>query len=120
MLTRIKKMYHQEALTLLRWLTYARSPLTLGELVDAAIIDPVEECFVDTDERGGLRDALNILSGLVTIEENQVADAENNSNAGFATNDLSNANPDWGTAMPHSRNLTSGTRVRLAHSSLKE
>jgi ankyrin repeat protein len=120
MLTRIKKMYRQEALTLLRWLAYARSPPTLGELVDAVITDPVEESFIDTGERGGLRDALNILAGLVTIEEHQVADAENNSDTGFTTNDLSNANPDWGAAMPHSRNLTPGTRVRLAHSSLKE
>ena len=46
MLTKIKTMYHQEALTLLRWLAYARSPPTLGELVDAAIIDPAEESFI--------------------------------------------------------------------------
>jgi hypothetical protein len=63
MLTRIKEIYHQEALTLLRWLAYARSPLTLSQLVDAAITDPVEESFVDISERGGLRDALNILAG---------------------------------------------------------
>jgi hypothetical protein len=60
MLTRIKEMYHQEALTLLYWLAYARSPPTLGELVDAAITDPNMESFIDISERGGLRDALNI------------------------------------------------------------
>jgi hypothetical protein len=69
MLTRIKKMYHEEALTLLRWLAYARSPPTLAELVNAAIIDLDEEGSIDTGERGGLRGALNILFGLVTIEE---------------------------------------------------
>jgi hypothetical protein len=94
-------MYHQEALTLLRWLAYARSPPTLGELVDAAITDPVEESFVDTNERGGLRDVLNILSGLVTIEENQVADTKNYSRAGFATNDTSASGDGQGASMFH-------------------
>ncbi|KAH0287348.1 hypothetical protein KCU62_g6027, partial [Aureobasidium sp. EXF-3399] len=67
-LTRIKKMYHTEAVTLLHWLAYARSPPTLGELVDAAIIDPAKENSIDTSERGRLRDALNILSGLVMVD----------------------------------------------------
>jgi hypothetical protein len=120
MLTRIKKMYHQEALTLLCWLAYARSPPTLGELVDAAITDPVEESFIDTSERGGLRDALNILSGLVTIEENQVAATKNYSRAGFATNDTSTANLSQGASTFHSQQPTTDTRVRLAHFSVKE
>ena len=39
----IEEMYHQQALTLLQWLAYARSSPTLGELVEAAVIDLVEE-----------------------------------------------------------------------------
>jgi ankyrin repeat protein len=120
MLTRIKEMYHEEALTLLRWLAYARSPPTLAELVDAAIIDLDEEGSIDTDERGGLRGALNILFGLVTIEESQSDRAENHSNTGIFTRDVSTASPEQSGAMFHSQNLTPDTRVRLAHFSVKE
>jgi hypothetical protein len=120
MLTRIKEMYHQEAQTLLCWLAYARYPPTLGELVDAAITDPVEESFIDTSERGGLRDALNILSGLVTIEENQVADTGNYSRAEVVPNDTSAAGDSQGVSTFHSQHLTTDTRVRLAHFSVKE
>jgi ankyrin repeat protein len=119
MLTRIKKMYHQEALTLLRWLAYARSPLTLAELVDAAIIDPDEESSIDTDERGGLRDALNILSGLVTIEENQSDGGNHSETKSFASN-VPAAGPERSGAMFDIEHLTSDTRVRLAHFSVKE
>jgi ankyrin repeat protein len=120
MLTRIKKMYHEEALTLLRWLAYARSPPTLAELVDAAIIDLDEEGSIDTGERGGLRGALNILFGLVTIEESQSDRAENHSNTGIFTSDVSTAGPEQSGAMFHSKHLTPDTRVRLAHFSVKE
>lgn len=113
-------MYHQEALALLRWLAYARSPPTLAELVDAAIIDPDEESSIDTDERGGLRDALNILFGLVTIEESQLNGAESHSKTKSSTSNVSTASPDQSGAMFHSPHLTSGTRVRLAHFSVKE
>jgi hypothetical protein len=120
MLTRIKEMYHQEALTLLCWLAYARSPPTLGELVDAAITDPVEESFLDTSERGGLRDALNILSGLVMIEENQVADTKDYSRAGFVTNDTAAAGDGQSASTVRSQHLTTDTRIRLAHLSVKK
>jgi ankyrin repeat protein len=120
MLTRIKELYHQEALTLLRWLAYARSPPTLGELVDAAITDPVEESFIDTSERGGLRDALNILAGLVTIEESQVADTKNSTTAGFVTNDTLAAGDSQGADTFNNQHLTTDNRIRLAHFSVKE
>jgi ankyrin repeat protein len=120
MLTRIKKMYHQEALTLLRWLAYARSPPTLGELIDAAITDPVEESFIDTSERGGLRDALNILAGLVTIEENQGSNAENFSTAGIVTNGTPAAGDSQGANTSNNQYLTTDTRIKLAHFSVKE
>jgi len=113
-------MYHEEALTLLRWLAYARSPPTLAELVDAAIIDLDEEGSIDTGERGGLRGALNILFGLVTIEESQSDRAENHFNTGIFTSDVSTAGPEQSGAMFHSENLAPDTRVRLAHFSVKE
>ena len=120
MLTRIKKMYHQEALTLLRWLAYARSPPTLGELVDAAITDPGEESFIDTTERGGLRDALNILSGLVMIEESKGDGAKMRSETGPLFSTVSTPSPGQGGTMFLSQHLTTDTRVRLAHFSVKE
>jgi hypothetical protein len=120
MLTRIKELYHSEALTLLCWLAYARSPLTLGQLVDAAITNPLEESFIDTSERGDLDDALKILSGLVTVEENQVADAKNYSRSGDDANDASTADSSRGGTMFHTQHLTKNTRARLAHFSVKE
>jgi len=113
-------MYHEEALTLLHWLAYARSPPTLAELVDAAIIDLDEEGSIDTNERGGLRDALNILFGLVTIEENHSNGEGNDSETETSTSDVSTAGPEQGGAMFHSEHLTADTRVRLAHFSVKE
>jgi hypothetical protein len=61
-------IYHEHALMLLRWLAYARSPPTLGELVEAAITDPIYDGSIDEDNRGDLEDTLNTLSGLVAVE----------------------------------------------------
>jgi hypothetical protein len=86
----IEEMYHDHALTLLRWLAYARSPPTLGELVDAAVTDPIHESSIDAENRGGLEDAFNILSGLVTVEESKDTDTEDHSETGSSTPDASN------------------------------
>jgi ankyrin repeat protein len=120
MLTRIKNIYFKEALTLLRWLAYARSPPNLGELVDAAITDPAEESSIDTSERGGLRDVMNILAGLVMFEEDYTVDTGSRLETGVTTNDTLTAGPDQGSTMFHSQRLTPDTRVRLAHFSIKE
>lgn len=119
-LIRIKEMYYQEALTLLCWLAYARSPPTLGELVDATITDPVEESFIDVSERGGLRDALNILAGLVTIEEDGAIDTQSYSEARISTNGPTSAGSGPAGTSFDSRHLTTNTRVRLEHFSVKE
>jgi hypothetical protein len=120
MLVRIKKMYRQEALTLLHWLAYARSPPTLGELVDAAITDPDEEDSIDTSERGGLRDVLNILAGLVTVEESQGACAEDPFTTEPLISNTSTPGLCQGGGMFYTQHLTEDTRVRLAHFSVKE
>jgi ankyrin repeat protein len=122
MLTRIKKMYQPEALTLLRWLAYARSPPTLGELVDAAITDPDREDYIEIDERGGLRDVLNILSGLVMLEESTGSNAETSFNTRLPAGDTSTSNPGSGQGgtFVHSQHPTAHTRVRLSHFSVKE
>jgi hypothetical protein len=38
----------------------------LGDLIDAMIIDPVEESFIDADERGGLHDAVTTKAFLIS------------------------------------------------------
>jgi hypothetical protein len=116
----IDDMYHDHALTLLRWLAYARSPPTLGELVDAAVTDPIHESSVDADNRGDLEDTLNILSGLVTVEESKDADVEGRSETKYSTTDVSIIDPDSADMGSHSRDPTLDTRVRLAHFSVKE
>ena len=113
-------MYHDHALTLLRWLAYARSPPTLGELVDAAVTDPIHESSIDADNRGGLEDVFNILSRLVTVQESKDADMEDHSETGYSTPDAPTIDHDQADEASHSRNLTSDTRVRLAHFSVKE
>ena len=64
----ISDALYEGALTLLQWLAYSESPLSLEELVEANIIDLAGERFVDTGGRSGLEDTLNILSGLVIIQ----------------------------------------------------
>nr|POE79016.1 vegetative incompatibility protein het-e-1 [Quercus suber] len=65
-ITGIGEAYRSDALTLLRWLAYARSPPTLGQLAETVIID-IEADRVNIDDRGSLEGTLNILSGLVTV-----------------------------------------------------
>ena len=69
-------MYREEALVLLRWLAYARTPPTLSELAEASIVDPAGQGVVDISNRGGLEDVLEILSGLVTCGKAEDGDGD--------------------------------------------
>ncbi|PPJ53251.1 hypothetical protein CBER1_11924 [Cercospora berteroae] len=69
MLSGIEDMFCKEALTLLQWLAYAQSPPTLGELAEATIIDLAAEESVDVDERGKIEGTLQILAGLVLLQD---------------------------------------------------
>ena len=68
MLTGIEEILSEEALIHVRWLVYASTPPSLGELAEATIIDPADAGDVDVDNRGDIEDALEILSGLITLE----------------------------------------------------
>ena len=116
----IDDVYHDHALTLLQWLAYARSPPTLGELVDAAVTDPTHESYIDADNRGDLEDTLNILSGLVIVEESKDADVKGHAETESLTRDASSIDHGQADVVFHNENLTSDTRVRLAHFSVKE
>lgn len=74
MLCDIQEVDRSEALVLLRWLAYAKQPLTLCELADATIIDRNDKGLVDLSNRGRWKDTLEILAGLVVIDEKVFTD----------------------------------------------
>ena len=117
MLTGIDESNRNEALTLLRWLVYARSPPSLGELVEASIIDLTGDGTVDTDDRGGLADTLDILSGLVTIDEIEENNKRKRKYSEFEAPDSDNSN---NIVANSGQRLERDTKVRLAHFSVKE
>nr|POE59396.1 isoform 2 of ankyrin repeat domain-containing protein 50 [Quercus suber] len=72
----IEQSCRMDALRLLRWLAYARAPPSLGELVEVLVIDLTKEGSVEAEDRPGLKDALEILSGLVILEEETEDDSD--------------------------------------------
>ncbi|KAK3613520.1 hypothetical protein LTR56_027832 [Elasticomyces elasticus] len=131
----IEKDVRGEALNLLRWVAYAKSPRSLGELVEANIIDLTGSGIADFADRGDLEDSLAILSGLVTIvatdddhgdsdeHQSSVGDLDNGS---INEEDPSNSNLASMARDPEESDMFSGqqyrseTVVRLAHFSVKE
>lgn len=107
MLQRIPANDQHYALIMLRWLAYAQRPLTLNRLAEAAIVFPGEsdasDDLVDSDDRGGLEDALDLLAGLVVT----VADPKNE--------DTVPADEDL-----HKQEISGKTIIRLAHFSVQE
>ena len=114
MLTGIDGRSREDALVLLRWLAYARSPPSLGELIEARIIDPAEDGSVDVDDRGGLEDSLDILCGLITVE----GDDDGGATKVSGLDDADPKRRDQSTA--HSIRKVKEARVRLAHFSVQE
>ncbi|GIZ38637.1 hypothetical protein CKM354_000204900 [Cercospora kikuchii] len=125
MLARIEENVRDDALTLLRWIAYAQRPLTLEELVDTTIIDLTQEASVEIDNRGGLGDALEMLSGLVTTGPpdtrsdrslNRVDEYDPDTEPIFGREDCLHTTDDVGENKAPKWNTT----VRLAHFSVKE
>ena len=118
MLAGIEEILREEALVLLRWLAYAQSPPSLSELAEATIIDPTDTGGVDVDNRGDIEDTLEILSGLITLE-----DAERNEDSDNSEDKASEVlEPEnIGTSrLSPTRRVRRDTKVRLAHFSVKE
>ena len=115
MLTRIEKISRKDALVL-RWLTYAHFPLTLGELAETRVIDLEGDGSVDVDDRGGLEDLLAILSGLVTIEGIDNVHGEMEASR-FMSVDSEESNTDVTNPV---RRVETDAKVRFAHFSVKE
>ena len=68
MLKRIDQHDRQEAVTMLRWLSYAKHTLTLGELQEARLINPELEGSVAWDDPGSIDDIVEILGDLIHVE----------------------------------------------------
>lgn len=120
-------MYRDEAIALLRWLAYARSPLSLGELVKASVIDLKSIGYVNVNNRGDVEDALNILSGLVDVEGisgnngryNNSSHERERESIGSEAGSCETRGSD--KTIEYSRQqLTQDTRIRPAHFSVKE
>jgi ankyrin repeat domain-containing protein 50 len=116
MLSSIDERDRLEALVLLRWVAYAKSPLTLGELAEATIVDRSAEGSVDISNKGGWNDTLRILAGFLTIEHLDKEDR------GYRTDWLHGAGP----AELNSQSTSAGewsrdnSKVGLAHYSVLE
>ena len=119
MLAGIDESLRPDACKLLRWLAYAKSPPSLGELVDATVIDLAADGSVEVEDRPGLDDTLEILSGLVTVmggreNEDVLEDVE----------DAGGYKPEFGDdeaeLVSGRQQIRGDTKVRLAHFSVKE
>lgn len=120
MLTSIEERYFDEALSLLRWLAFAREPLTLAQLAAATFIR-----FEATDLNEGdqepanedLESPVNILGGLVVIASRRTRAAgdpfETASGTHLPEEGGSNGSVNGSVVKPD-------MQLRLAHFSVKE
>ena len=122
-LSGIEEIYREEALVLLRWLAYAQTPLSLGEVAEATIIDLEKDASVDVDNRGNVEDTLNILSGLIVLEKSileQYIDGQHLEGSQHSERgSLSHQDTDLDIP-PLGRRAVRHATVRLAHFSVKE
>ncbi|KAK3615213.1 hypothetical protein LTR22_027516 [Elasticomyces elasticus] len=116
-LSRIEGLYRKEAIVLLQWLAYAQSPPSLGELREAAIIDVTDEGRVEVDERGGLEDTVEILSGLVVLVGIDTENYESQDEEHVRSPDSEDTDHP---AAYRNMHIEGDTKVRLAHFSIKE
>lgn len=112
MLEGIEARYREDALTLLRWLAYARSPRSVEELVETTIIDPSGSGTVNFDDRGDLEDTLSILAGLVTVIGADKGDYDSVEDTSEYSDNDSDQESNYG--------IQRRTCIRLAHFSVQE
>lgn len=135
-------MYREEALRSLRLLAFSERLVKLDELIEASIVNPTTRPCLDIDDRGSPEDILNILSGLVVVDETTRYDyefvedknvrqkdgwdeeekvgGEREGNVERAGQPLSSElDHELGTS-DHGRSIRRHQYVRLAHYSVKE
>jgi ankyrin repeat protein len=119
MLGKILEHDRPYALTLLRWLAYAQSPVSLDELAEASIIDPTDDPnahgSVDFEDRGCWEDILEILAGFVILERVDRDDMDNDA-TNFQATDSNRSN----IGRTKSCRVGKHARFKLAHFSVKE
>jgi ankyrin repeat protein len=126
MLSRIDFEDQPYALTLLRWLAFSYEPLTLEQLAEASIIDPTNDPnsdgTVDIDNKGDWADTLEVLAGLVVAitDDKQDYEAPDCEPADEEAQDDDYSVGNDSASSPSSRQIHEGTKVRLAHFSVKE
>ncbi|KAK4904792.1 hypothetical protein LTR49_025823 [Elasticomyces elasticus] len=119
MLNKISKDDRPDALTLIRWLAYVQSLLSLDELAEASIVVPTDDAaadgVVDIKDRGGWEDTLHILAGLIIFETADHSNIHHDDLRPDARDDSGGDN-----AAQHYQRIGKDIRVRLAHFSVKE
>ena len=68
MVDRIDHRDRQEAVAMLRWLSFAVQPLTLGELQETRLIDSGDDGTVAWDDPGSIEDIAKILGDLIQVD----------------------------------------------------
>ena len=113
MLHQIEPQLRNDAIVLLRWMAYAKQPLTLTEISDTVLIDlTTEHGSVAIEDRGSVEDALDILPGLIMIIEDY--------NNGVALDDAMSNFSRAETYQSQVLGSVATKKVKLAHFSVKE
>ncbi|OQN95615.1 hypothetical protein B0A48_18692 [Cryoendolithus antarcticus] len=120
MLNNIDQDDRPYAFTFLRWLAYAQSPPSLGELAEASIVDPTDDQtadgIVDVENRGGWGDTLEILAGLVMVGGADNGDIDDET----ARSDALDDSKGELSVTEGGQRIHKDSKVRLAHFSVKE
>ena len=107
MLKRIQPQLFDDAMMLLRWITYSKRPMTLEELNETVLVNlETSEGVVKYHDRGNVRDVLAILSGLVVITADPVESIDQNTD-NYSRSSIT-------------KDPISGIKIKLAHFSVKE
>nr|POF14194.1 ankyrin repeat, bromo and btb domain-containing protein [Quercus suber] len=119
MLTQIDHETRPHALKLLRWLACVKSPPSLGELVDASVVDLTREGHVEVRDWPGLDDPLHILSGLV-IATGMHQDSDNAYDEDDTYPEGREGEDDQIELAISRQQVDKNTKIRLAHFSVKK
>lgn len=70
-LAKIDEEYHQEAFAIFNWLIASRRPLTLHELAEAAVVQPLEDDFDPENRLSSPREVLTLCGCLIIFSESK-------------------------------------------------
>nr|POE51822.1 ankyrin repeat and sam domain-containing protein 6 [Quercus suber] len=112
-----KRRHIEDVLNALPTTLEQTSPLTLAQLAETTIVDPIPNAKADTENRGNWRDTLDILSGLVTTVSDDIVERDHGNEATLIIADTS----DDVTLCDHRiEPARSRSRIRLIHFSVRD